>query len=135
MYYNLGELEKSYSDFRTVNVLYPQRQSLFLPFFDTKDLETIMHKLEKCIKNEPSNPDYLFEMGVYYYAVGNVAMASEYFEASLALDDTQHLSYYMLAHISFKLGENETAYEHISRAIELNSNNPLYYELKGKCLN
>ncbi len=97
-----------------------------------KILEIIKRKLEKCIKNDPSNPDYLFEMGVYHFGVGNDTLASEYFEASIALDDTQPLPYYLLADINFWLGEYEIAYEQISNAVELNSNNPRYHELKGQ---
>ena len=132
LYYTLGELEKSYSDVRTLNFLYPQHRSLFGSYYETKDLEIIKRKLEKCIKNDPSNPDYLFEMGVYHFGVGNDTLASEYFEASIALDDTQPLPYYLLADINFWLGEYEIAYEQISNAVELNSNNPRYHELKGQ---
>jgi tetratricopeptide (TPR) repeat protein len=134
LYYMLGELEKSYSDQRTILILDPQSRSFFGFIYETKDkdLEIIKHKLENCLNNEPSNPDYLFEMGVYHFGVGNDTLASEYFEASIALDDTQPLPYYLLAHINFWLGEYEIAYEQSSNAVELNSNNPRYHELKGK---
>ena len=134
LYYTLGELEKSYSDERTVLILFPQSQSFFGFIYETKDkdLEIIKHKLENCLNNEPSNPDYLFEMGVYHFGVGNDTLASEYFEASIALDDTQPLPYYLLAYINYWLGEYEIAYEQISNAVELNSNNPRYHELKGQ---
>lgn len=135
LHYHNGDLVKSYSDFRIVNLLYPQNQHYYLELveiYNTSDFNIVKHQLETCIQDNPNDPYYLFEMGVYYYTIGNLEKAKKYFEDSLVLDSSQFSCYYMLANINFNLGQLDIAYNQISTAVELVDGNPLAYEFKAK---
>jgi tetratricopeptide (TPR) repeat protein len=75
---------------------------------------------EDILKKDPTNGRVLMNIGVYYLADNNLAMANDYFEKARVYAPTYDLVYVNLALVKSRLGDTATAHVYLKYAVSLN---------------
>lgn len=95
--------------------------------FSYKDQPTFINE---ALKDAPSDPLVLNEIGVYYYFIGRLDLAEEVFKKVIALSPKSYGGYYDLARVQYDKGLLLEAKDNFLKALELKPNfSPTYYFL------
>lgn len=131
-----GKVNEGIKSLLTAGELDPGRAEIYTALGDTfqqiQQFDDALKAYQRALVIEPDVLQHRINAGLSAVFCGQTDVASEYLTQVTEADDSISAAYYGLSVLNAGAGQNETALQHISRALTLEPDNQEYLRLKAE---